>query len=351
IAGRHRDKAEEAATVINREKAAGFQLDANDYHGLVDTMKEFDLVIGTLPGDVGYRSVKAAVEAGVDMVDVSYMPENPLTLNEDAIKANVTIVPDCGVAPGLSNMLVGRAVSKLDQIENIHIMVGGLPEEPVPPLGYIITWSIEGLIDEYTRMAKIVENGKVVEVDALTGLEEVEFPDVGKLEGFYTDGLRTLLHTIKGVRNMCEKTLRYPGHVEKIMLLKTLGFFDDHPIEVENARLPPRKITIKLLEEKLQRPKIKDILAMKVEVSGTVGGSRKRYVYHLLDRYDQKSGVTAMARTTAYPASILAQLIAQKAIEEKGVIPLEKLCIKEKISNKILAELEKRQVKIVESLH
>jgi len=351
IAGRHRDKAEEAANVINRENVTGFQLDAHNYHGLVDAMKKFDLVIGTLPGDVGYRSVKAAVDAKVDMVDVSYMPENPLTLNEDAVKADVTIVPDCGVAPGLSNMLVGRAVSKLDLVENIHVMVGGLPEEPVPPLGYIITWSVEGLIDEYTRKAKIVENGEMVEVEALTGLEEVEFPGVGKLEGFYTDGLRTLLHTVKGVKNMWEKTLRYPGHVEKIKLLKTLGFFDEHPVEVENARLPPRKVTIKLLERKLRRPEIKDILAMKVEVSGITGESRKCYVYHLLDRYDQKRGVTAIARTTAYPASILAQLIAQKAIEEKGVIPLEKLGVKEKIFNKILAELEKRQVKIVESLH
>ncbi len=350
ISGRHQDKAEKAATFINRENVTGFQLDAHNYHGLVDTMKKFDLVIGTLPGDVGYRSVKAAIDAKVDMVDVSYMPENPLTLNEDAIKADVTIVPDCGVAPGLSNMLVGRAISKLDQVENIHIMVGGLPEEPVPPLGYTITWSVEGLIDEYTRRAKIVENGEVVEVEALTGLEEVEFSGVGKLEGFYTDGLRTLLHTVKGVKNMWEKTLRYPGHVEKIKLLKTLGFFDEHPIEVENVHLSPRKVTIKLLAKKLQRREIKDILAMKVEVSGITEESRKCHVYHLLDRYDQKHGVTAMARTTAYPASILAQLISQKAIEEKGVIPLEKLGVNEKIFNRILAELEKRQVKIVESL-
>jgi len=350
IAGRHRNKAEKAATFINRENVTGIRLDASNYHGLVDTMKKFDLVIGTLPGDIGLRSVKASIDAKIDMVDVSYMPENPLTLNEDAVKAGVTIVPDCGVAPGISNVLIGHAISKLDQVENIHIMVGGLPEEPVPPLGYTITWSVEGLIDEYTRKARIVEYGEVVEVEALTGLEEVEFPGVGKLEGFYTDGLRTLLHTVKGVKNMWEKTLRYPGHVEKIKLLKTLGFLDEHPIEVEDARLPPRKVAIKLFEERLLRPEIKDILVMKVEVSGITGESRKCYVYHLLDHYDQKHGVTAMARTTAYPASILAQLISQKAIEEKGVIPLEKLGVKEKIFDKILAELEKRQVKIVENL-
>ncbi|NIV44858.1 Gfo/Idh/MocA family oxidoreductase, partial [Candidatus Bathyarchaeota archaeon] len=171
IAGRRPDKAEEIAVSIHKENVSSIQLDANDFHELVRTMKEFDLVVGTLPADLGYQSVKAAIDAQVDAVDVSYMPENPLTLHEDALKADVTIVPDCGVAPGLSNLLVGHAISKLDKVETICLMVGGIPEEPVPPLGYTVTWSAENLIDEYTRKARIVENRKVVEVDALTGLE------------------------------------------------------------------------------------------------------------------------------------------------------------------------------------
>ena len=210
IAGRHRKRAEETAASINRKNVTGMRLDANNYRALVDAMKKSDLVIGTLPGDVGYQSVRAAIDAKVDMVDVSFMPENPLTLDGDAVKAGVTIVPDCGVAPGISNLLVGHTISKLDEVESIRIMVGGLPEEPVPPLGYVVTWSVANLLDEYSRTAKIVKNGKVVEVAALTGLEEVEFPGVGKLEAFYTDGLRTLLHTVEGVKNMSEKTLRYP---------------------------------------------------------------------------------------------------------------------------------------------
>ena len=349
IAGRHRNMAEETAAVINRKNVTGIGLDADKYHLLVDAMKKFDLVIGALPGDVGYRSVKAAIEAKVDMVDVSYMPENPLMLDEDALKAGVAVVPDCGVAPGLSNLLVGHAVSKLDEVESIRMMVGGLPEEPVPPLGYVVTWSVANLLDEYSRKAKIVKNGEVVVVEALTGLEEIEFPGVGKLEAFYTDGLRTLLHTVKGIRNMWEKTLRYPGHAEKIKMLEALGFFDEDPIDVRNTRLPPREVTIELLKKKLQRPEIKDILAMKIDVSGIAEGSRRRYSYHLLDRYDTENRITAMARTTAYPASIIGQLIASKAIEEKGVIPLEKLGAKERLFNKILLELEKRQVTIVES--
>jgi len=349
IAGRHRNMAEETAAAINRKNVTGIGLDADKYHLLVDAMKKFDLVIGALPGDVGYRSVKAAIEAKVDMVDVSYMPENPLMLDEDALKAGVAVVPDCGVAPGLSNLLVGHAVSKLDEVESIRMMVGGLPEEPVPPLGYVVTWSVANLLDEYSRKAKIVKNGEVVVVEALTGLEEIEFPGVGKLEAFYTDGLRTLLHTVKGIRNMWEKTLRYPGHAEKIKMLEALGFFDEDPIDVRSTRLPPREVTIELLKKKLQRPEIKDILAMKINVSGIAEGSRRRYSYHLLDRYDTENRITAMARTTAYPASIIGQLIASKAIEEKGVIPLEKLGAKERLFNKILLELEKRQVKIVES--
>ena len=349
IAGRHLKRAEEAAASLNRENVMGMRLDANDHRALVDAMKESDLVIGTLPGDVGYQSVKAAIDAKVDMVDVSFMPENPLMLDEGAAKSDVTIVPDCGVAPGISNLLVGHAISKLDEVESIRIMVGGLPMEPVPPLGYVVTWSVANLLDEYGRKAKIVRNGKVVDVEALTGLEEVEFPGVGKLEAFYTDGLRTLLDTVKGVKNMWEKTLRYPGHAEKIRLLKALGLFDEDSINVGNTSVPPREVTVELLKKKLRRPEIRDMLAMKVDVTGMAEGSERRYSYRLLDRYDTEKGITAMARTTAYPASIIGQLITSKAIEERGVIPLEKLGVKERLFNKILLELEKRRVKILES--
>jgi saccharopine dehydrogenase-like NADP-dependent oxidoreductase len=284
------------------------------------------------------------------MVDVSYMPENPLTLDKRAIKAGVTVVPDCGVAPGLSNLLVGHALSKLDQVESIHIMVGGLPKEPVPPLGYVLTWSPTDLIDEYTRKANIIQKGRVVEVEPLTGLEEIEFPGVGKLEGFYTDGLRTLLYTIKDVKNMWEKTLRYPGHAHSIKLLETLGFFSKDPIQVDKARLTPRDVTVEVLKKRLLRPEVEDLLAMKVEVSGTAKREKKRYVYHLLDHYDRENAITAMARTTAYPASIVSRLIAKNMVKKKGLVPLEKLGARDNIFSTIMTELEKRHVKILESV-
>lgn len=350
IAGRHELKAKEVAATINRKNVTTIRLDADAYDGIVDAMKRFDLIVGTLPGDLGYRSIQAAIDAKVDMVDVSYMPQNPLTLDERAIKAGVTVVPDCGVAPGLSNLLVGHALAKLGQVESIHIMVGGLPKEPVPPLGYVLTWSPTDLIDEYTRKANIIQKGRVVEVEPLTGLEEIEFLGVGKLEGFYTDGLRTLLHTIKDVENMWEKTLRYPGHAHSIQLLKTLGFFSKDPIQVDKTRLTPRDVTVEVLKNKLLRPEMQDLLAMKVEVSGTAKRERKRYVYHLLDRYDQKNAITAMARTTAYPASIVSQLVAKNMVTKKGLVPLENLGVRDDIFSTIMTELEKREVKIRESV-
>jgi len=346
VTDRETSRAHAAASATRRKNVYGAQLDARNQRELVSVLKKCDLVVGALPGDIGYNSVEAAIAAGVNMVDVSYMPENPLQLNESAEKAGVTVVPDCGVAPGISNVLIGHALAKLDEVESIFIMVGGLPEKPVPPLDYTITWSAEGLIDEYTRKAKIVTNGGVRSVDALTGLEVIDFPGVGKLEAFYTDGLRTLIHTVKDATTMWEKTLRYPGHVAKINLLKALGFFDEKPVTIDDARLPPRKLTSKLLETKLRRPEIEDVLALKVEVYGKRRDVRTRYIYHLLDHCDHKHGISAMARTTAYPASIIAKLVAVGEITAKGVIPLEKLSLEQRLFNKISNELENRQIKI-----
>jgi lysine 6-dehydrogenase len=346
VCGRRIDKVEEVVENINKNNVIGIQVDANKYKDLVKTMKRFNVVVGALPGEIGYKSTRAAIDAHVDFVDVSYMPENPLTLGKEAAEAGITVVPDCGVAPGVSNLLVGHAVSELDKAKNIKIMVGGLPEKPIPPLGYTITWSTEGLLDEYARKAKIVKDGNLIEVEALTGLEDVEFPGIGMLEAFYTDGLRTLIDTMKNIDTMCEKTLRYKGHVSKIQLLKALGFLDEIPVEIGNAHFAPRELTAKLLEERLKKPEIPDLLAMKVEVIGIKNGDEISFIYHLLDR--NRENTTAMARTTGYPTSILTQLVAQGFIQEKGVLPLEILGADEDIYNKILGELKKRQITIRE---
>lgn len=346
LADRSGERAREAAAGI--DGAGWVALNTADRPELVRALKGFDLVLGALPGDYGYGALEASVDAGVDMVDISYTPEIPLGLDGPAKEAEVTVIPDCGVAPGLSSILVGRAASRLDRVESAHILVGGIPETPVPPLGYTITWSAEGLIDEYVREVSVVEGGRVVRVPALSGLEEVDFPGVGRLEAFYTDGLRTLVQSLPGVDSMYEKTLRYPGHVEGVRLLRELGFFDEEPLEVEGRRVSPRFLTARLLERSLRRPEVGDLLAMIVEVRGEAGGEASGYSYYVLDRFDRAGGVTAMARTTAYTASIVAGMLARGSIEEKGVIPPERIGMNEGIAEELLSELGKRGV-IVEA--
>jgi saccharopine dehydrogenase-like NADP-dependent oxidoreductase len=342
-------RAKEAASRIGQENVSWVKADASNHRELVSTLKKFDLAIGALPGETGYRVCKASVAAGVDLVDVSYMPEDAMALHKDASKAKISILPDCGMSPGLGSILAGHAISKLDQVESIHMLNGGLPEKPLPPLGYVITWSVKDLIDMYSRKVNIVKEGKIVQREAMSGLEKIDFPGVGKLEAFYTDGLRTMLHTVKNVKDMWEKSLRYPGHVEKIELLKALGFFNDKPVEIGSLSVKPREVTAKLLESKLKRKDVPDIVAMRIIVSGTEKGKRVSYTYQLLDHYDRKRKVTSMARTTAYTTSVVAQLLAKKAITEKGVIPPERLGMNKEFYSKFMSMMKKRKVLARES--
>ena len=324
-------------------------IDTTDHPALVETLRGFDLALGALPGDYGYKTLEASVEAGVDIVDISFTPEDPLQLDDAAKKAGVTMIPDCGVAPGLSNILVGHSASRLDKVRAVHIMVGGIPETPIPPLGYTITWSAEGLIDEYVRDVRIIENGRTVEVPALSGLEEIEFPGVGTLEAFYTDGLRSLAQSLPNVESMWEKTLRYPGHVEKVSLLRELGFFGEESVTVGGEPVSPRLVTARLLERSLWKPEVGDLLAMNIEVRGEAEGKEAGYRHRILDRFDPETGVSAMARTTAYTASIVAGMLAQGMIKDKGALPPERLGKDEKFVETLMAELKRRGVLIEES--
>ena len=347
ISDMKKETIETVASDLRKDNVHPLQLDFYDYQKLVQTIKDFDITIGLAPGRLGYQTLKASIEACVDMVDLSYMPEDPVRLNDEAKRAKVTVIPDCGVAPGLSNIFVGRAVSVLTRVEDVYILVGGLPQKRVPPLDYKITWCVEDLIEEYVRKARIVKDGESIEVEALDGLEDIDFPGVGRLEAFYTDGVRTLHHTIRGVMNMWEKTMRYPGHAEKIRLLKDLGLFDEEPLLQGTS---PRGLTARLLEQKLRMPEVGDLLAMRIEVNGISKSSRTRYSCCLLDYYDAHKKVTAMGRTTAYTASAVVQLLAKGSIKEKGVVPPEKLGMNKKIFNKIMAELGRDGIKVQEKM-
>ena len=341
------DRARKAAATV---PGAGWAtVDTSDIGSLIKKIRGHDLALGALPGDYGYAAMRAAVEAGVHMVDVSFTPENPTKLDDEAKEKGITVIPDCGVAPGLSNMLVGYGSSRLDKVDSAHVMVGGIPETPVPPLGYTVTWSAEGLVDEYVRGARIVKGEEIVEVPALSGLEEIDFPGVGTLEAFYTDGLRTLAESLPGIADMWEKTLRYPGHVEKVRLLRDLGFFSDEPVTVQGAQVSPRLATARLLERSLWMPEVGDLLAMQITVKGESGGEKREYVFRVLDRYDHEEKVSAMARTTGYTAAIVASKLATNKIKRVGVVPPERLGMDQSFTKDLLSELRKRNVVIQES--
>jgi saccharopine dehydrogenase-like NADP-dependent oxidoreductase len=339
----------EAAFRINRQNVSWIRLDASNKTELTSTLKDFDLAVGALPGSMGYQVCKAAIAAKTDLVDVSYMPEDVMTLNKDASRAGVSLLPDYGMSPGLGNILAGHAISKLDSVESVHMLNGGLPEKPLAPLGYVITWSVNDLIDMYNRKVNVVKSGKTVQVEPLSGLEEIEFPGVGRLEAFYTDGLRTLLYTVKDCKDMWEKTLRYPGHVEKIKLLKTLGFFQEKPVQIGEIAVSPKEVTARLFEKGLKKKDVPDIVVMCIQVTGKQNGKPVMFSYYVFESVDKKLHVTAMARTTAYTTSAATQLVARGMVAEKGVIPPETLGMDERLCEEFMHIMKAHKVTATET--
>jgi len=327
------------------------QIDVMNQDALVKLLKggDFDVVVNALPYYLIVPALKAEVEAGVNVVDMDFEDEL-MKIKDKAAEAGVIVVPGAGSAPGLTNMLIGYAANHLDRVERVHIYVGGLPQRPVPPLEYRVLFNLEGVWYEYTQKARIVVNGKVEEVDALSGLELIEFPGVGKFEAFYTDGLASLLYTFKeneklaNVKEMFEKTLRYPGHARKIKTLIECGLLDTEPLQFKGVKIAPREFLTTLLTPKLELRDEKDMMVMRVKVIGDKGF--KHYTFDLVDYYDEAHKVTSMARTTAYTASIVAQLIGLGKIDGKGIVPPEELGARSDIFKLILEKLSKHGIKV-----
>ena len=299
--------------------------DLSDPAVVTSLVEDFDLVVSAVPGSMGYRTLEAILRAGRSVVDIAFFPEDPFELNGLAIERGVTAVVDCGVAPGMSNLLAGHVDHLLDETETILIYVGGLPEKRTWPWEYGAVYSPADVIEMYTRPARYVENGEPVVRPALSDPEILDFPGVGSLEAFNTDGLRTLATTIDAP-NKKEKTLRYPGHHEKIAVLRSTGFFDSREIEIGGARIRPLDFTSRLLfpRWKLEEGEA-DLTVMRVLVEGRKDGRRVRHVYDLLDRYDETSGVLSMARTTGYTATVTTRMLAEDLFGEKGVIVPERI--------------------------
>ncbi len=330
-------------------KAEFRKLEIRDADDLYRVMKDVDVAVNSLPGKFGKLSWIAAIKAKTDLVDISYSEDDPTTYNMQASEAGITIVPDAGVAPGLSNMMAGRAYAQLDEVRELKVYVGGIPEEPVPPLGYLITWSPEDLIEEYLRDARIVENGSLTKKPALSDLERIHIPGIGELEAFLTDGLRTMLKTLKGVNFMVEKTLRWPGHAEKIELLRTLGYLSKEPIAADGEGISPAQLTAKLFRERL-RGDSRDLVVLIVHARGRKSPSDIEIEYRMIDRYDPSTGLTALARTTAFVATGVVKLISEGSLPGPGVLPPEVIGMDEILFTSIAEWLSWRGIGIVERI-
>ncbi|HUO85737.1 MAG TPA: saccharopine dehydrogenase C-terminal domain-containing protein [Thermoanaerobaculia bacterium] len=318
--------------------------DLSDPVSIRDLVSDADVVVGAVPGRIGFSMLKTVVESGKPIADISFSPEDPLQLDELAADRGATAIVDCGVSPGLSNLAVGRAASRLDQIEEAVIYVGGLPRERYWPWEYRIVFSATDVIEEYTRPARVIENGVLVTRPALSEIEPLEFAGIGTLEAFNTDGLRTLLSTVPA-RNMREKTLRYPGHAERMRMLRESGFFSEHPIEVGGTSVVPRQMTERLLFTQWIRPPHEDeFTVLRVTVRGSAAGRMTTFEYDLFDQTDRESGATSMARTTGFPCAIAARMLLDGSCCTPGIRPLEKLAGDDRFYQRMVGELRSRGV-------
>jgi len=326
------------------------QHDLSDTETVKKLVSDFDMIINAVPGFMGFQTLKAIIEAGKNVVDISFFPEDPFLLNELALKNNVIAVMDCGVAPGMMHILTGYVHHLLDETETALTYVGGLPEIREYPYEYKAVFSPIDVIEEYTRPARYIENFKMVTKEALSEAELLNFPGIGTLEAFNSDGMRSLGSTIKAA-NIKEKTLRYPGHIGLMKVLRETGFFSQEKIDVNGVKIAPMDVTAKLLFPiwKLQKGE-RDITIMKVIVEGKKDGKKLRYTYDLLDRYDIETQTHSMARTTGYTATVALRMIAHGLYTQKGLSVPEYIGKYPDCVEYMLKELAERGVNYIETI-
>ncbi len=343
IADVRRDALDRAAARASR-RVRTIEADLADPAAVARTIAPFDIVLGALPGSIGFQTLRAVIEADKDCCDISFMSEDALELDELAKAKGVRAVVDCGVAPGLSNMIAGHAVAELDVCERIEIYVGGLPREPRWPFHYKAAFSPADVLEEYTRPARLVEDGKLVVREALSEPGPIDFPGVGTLEAFNTDGLRSLIRTLD-VPFMKEKTLRYPGHAALMRVFRDAGFFSREAVTIGDTKVRPLDVTSALMFPKWTYAEgEEDLTVMRIVVEGRKNGIACRHTWDLLDYYDRQTNTTSMSRTTAYPCAIVARMIVSGQINQTGVIPPELLGRRPDLVTSVLGELAHRGV-------
>lgn len=320
-------------------------LDVTNKIKLQNTIAQFDLVICAVPGFLGFETLKTIIEAKKNVIDISFFPENSLDLDKLGKKMGVTAIVDCGVAPGMDNFILGYYNQKL-KLTDFECLVGGLPKVKKWPFNYKAPFSPIDVIEEYTRPARYIANGELVIREALTDCEYIEFDNVGTLESFNSDGLRSIIYTMPHIKNMKEKTLRYPGHVEYIKVLKESGFFNTEKIQVNNNLISPLEFTSKILfnEWNLEEEE-EEITVMKVTVRGkNANGKIEEITYNLHDEYCKETYTSSMARCTGYTATAAANMFLDELFTEKGVFPPELVGKHESCFNYIINYLKDRNV-------
>lgn len=318
--------------IANNSKVKGKVAVLETEEDIANVLMNADVAVACLPHSLSLLAVKAAIKAKCHLVDlVGSQFTEKMALNKEAQEAGVIIVPGCGVAPGITNFLAAQGIEILDEAEEAVMICGGIPRHPVSPLWYQVVFRLESVLGLYTKPAMAVENGKLVELPPLSGLENITFPDpVGLCKTVITDAHSTAFILKDKVKNLYEKTVRYPGHWGKMNVLAELGFLDKEPITVDGITTTPRAFAEKILAPKMVGESNEDITVVRVEVSGMKDGKSTKYTWEMVDLYDHERNITSMAKTTAIPAALTAKWISMQHITETGVVPLESLIINER---------------------
>lgn len=325
-------------------------IDVRDADAIRGLMRGCDAAMSAIPYYFNLDLAKYAVEVGVNFCDLGGNTDivfEQRKLDARAKEQKCTVIPDCGLAPGMDTILAQYGISQLDETDSVKIFVGGLPQHPEGPLKYQIVYSLEGVLDYYTTLSWVVRNGKRAQVKALSEIEPVQFEaPVGELEAFHTaGGLSTLPFRYEGkIKTMEYKTLRYPGHAKIMEAIRDLGLLDLDPINVKGANVAPRDVAVAAMSPHLTKPKSPDLVALRVEVTGRKTGTAKKLGWELIDKYDAEHGISAMMRTTGYSLSITGQMQARGEIKPNGVHTPDE-CVPAK---EYIAELAKRGINIRE---
>lgn len=348
VADFHPEKAEAVALAVGGNVTSR-RIDASNYGDIVDIFRGNDSIISCVNYWYNVSLSKAAIEVGANFCDLggnNYIVDEQLALDASAKAANINIIPDCGLAPGMVSVLAMHGAARFDAVDEIHIRVGGLPQDPQPPLNYQLVFSVEGLINEYLEVARVIRDGKITEVESMTEIESLLFDGFPPLEAFQTSGgTSTLPETFLGkIKELDYKTIRYAGHCEKFKTMMDLGLCSSDEIVVDYQKVKPRRVFGELLQRHLPADG-PDYVLVRLDFAGTRDGSAKKLRYDIVDKLDESTGMSAMMRTTAFPASIIAQMMARGDVLSRGATPQETAIDPEKF----VAELARRNIKIIES--